>query len=80
MFATFFFAAIALVIIDLLLASVTMYIAYSHGHSRGRWFLLGMVLPFFSIFIALAVAIRDERRAARARGGAPKPVPEPGEF
>jgi hypothetical protein len=80
MFATFFFAAIALVVFDLLLASVTMYIAYSHGHSRGKWFLLGMVLPFFSIFIALAVAIRDERRAEAARGGAPKPMPEPGEF
>jgi hypothetical protein len=80
MFATFFFAAIALVVFDLLLASVTMYIAYSHGHSRGKWFLLGMVLPFFSIFIALAVAIRDVRRAEAARGGAPKPMPEPGEF
>ena len=80
MFATFFFGAIALVIFDLLLASVTMYIAYSHGHSRGKWFLLGMVLPFVSIFIALAVAIRDERRATAARGGAPKPMSEPGEF
>jgi len=80
MFATFFFSAIALLVFDLLLASVTMYIAYSHGHSRVKWFLLGMVLPFFSIFIALAVAIRDERRAEAARGGAPKPVPEPGEF
>jgi hypothetical protein len=57
-----------------------MYIAYSHGHSRGKWFLLGMVLPFVSIFIALAVAIRDERRATAARGGAPKPMSEPGEF
>ena len=80
MFATFFFGAIALVIFDLLLASVTMYIAYSHGHSRGKWFLLGMVLPFVSIFIALAVAIRDERRATATRGGAPKPMSEPGEF
>jgi hypothetical protein len=71
---------IALLIIDLLLASITMYIAYSHGHSRGKWFLLGMVLPFLSIFIALAVAIRDEQRAKAARGGAPKPMPEPGEF
>ena len=71
---------ITLLIIDLLLASVTMYIAYSHGHSRGKWFLLGMVLPFFSIFIAVAVAIRDEQRAKAARGGAPKPMPEPGEF
>ena len=80
MFATFFFGTIALVIFDLLLASITMYIAYSHGHSRGKWFLLGMVLPFVSIFIALAVAIRDERRATAARGGAPKPMSEPGEF
>jgi hypothetical protein len=77
---TTIFGVIALLIIDLLLASVTMYIAYSHGHSRGKWFVLGMVLPFFSIFIAIAVAIRDERRAAAARGGAPKPMPEPGEF
>ncbi|RZK17464.1 MAG: hypothetical protein EOO56_17920 [Hymenobacter sp.] len=80
MFATFFFGAIALVLFDLLLASITMYIAYSHGHSRGKWFLLGMVLPFVSIFIALAVAIRDERRATAARGGTPKPMSEPGEF
>ena len=80
MFATFFFSAIFLLVLDMLLASVTMYIAYSHGHSRLKWFLLGMVLPFFSILIALAVAIRDERRAEAARKGAPKPVPEPGEF
>ncbi|MGI4822396.1 MAG: hypothetical protein ACRYFV_14390 [Janthinobacterium lividum] len=80
MFATYFFGIIALVFFDILLASVTMYIAYSHGHSRLKWFLLGLVLPFVSIFIALAVAIRDERRAEAARGGAPRPVPEPGEF
>lgn len=80
MFATFFFGAIVLLLFDILLASITMYIAYSHGHSRGKWFLLGLVLPFVSIFIALAVAIRDERRATAARGGAPKPMSEPGEF
>jgi hypothetical protein len=80
MFSTFFFSAIFLLLLDVLLALVTMYIAYSHGRSRGKWFVLGMLLPFFSIFIALAVAIRDERRAEAARGGAPKPVPEPGEF
>ena len=80
MFATYFFGAIFLLLLDLLLASVTMYIAYSHGHSRLKWFLLGVVLPFFSIFMALAVAIRDERRAKAARGGAPRPMPEPGEF
>ncbi len=80
MFATFFFGAVALLLFDILLASITMYIAYSHGHSRGKWFVLGLVLPFFSIFIALAVAMRDEQRAKAARGGAPAPVPEPGEF
>ncbi|MFD1875001.1 hypothetical protein [Hymenobacter bucti] len=80
MFATYFFGALFLLFLDALLALVTMYIAYSHGHSRWKWFLLGLVLPFLSIFIALGVAIRDERRAEAARGGAPKPVPEPGEF
>jgi hypothetical protein len=80
MFATYFFGIVALIFFDFLLASITMYIAYSHGHSRLKWFVLGMVLPFVSIFIALAVAIRDDRRAQAARGGAPAPVPEPGEF
>jgi hypothetical protein len=80
MFATYFFGALFLLFLDALLASVTMYIAYSHGHSRLKWFALGLVLPFFSIFIALAVAIRDEQRAKAARGGAPAPRPEPGEF
>ncbi|TVT43448.1 hypothetical protein FNT36_05010 [Hymenobacter setariae] len=80
MFATYFFGAIFLIFLDVLLALVTMYIAYSHGHSRSKWFLLGLVLPFFSIFIALGVAIRDEQRAKAARGGAPAPIPEPGEF
>jgi hypothetical protein len=80
MFATYLFGIIALVFFDFLLASITMYIAYSHGHSRLKWFLLGLVLPFVSIFIALAVSIRDERRAEAARGGAPRPAPEPGEF
>lgn len=80
MFATYFFGILFLLFLNTLLASVTMYIAYSHGHSRWKWFLLGFGLPFFSIFIALLVAIRDERRASAARGGAPAPVPEPGEF
>ena len=80
MFATYFFGTLAVLVVLGLLASVTMYIAYSHGHSRGKWFLLGLALPFISIFIALAVAMRDEVRAKAARRGAPAPVPEPGEF
>ena len=80
MFFSYFFGIIFLVLLDVLLASVTMYIAYSHGHSRLKWFVFGLVVPFFSIFVALAVAMRDEQRAKAARGGAPPPVPEPGEF
>ena len=80
MFFSYFFGVIFLVLLDVLLASVTMYIAYSHGHSRLKWFVFGLVVPFFSIFVARAVARRDEQRANGARGGAPPPVPEPGEF
>lgn len=57
-----------------------MYIAYSYGHSRRKWFIFGALVPFLSIFVALGVAIRDARRAKAARHGAPAPVPEPGEF
>ena len=80
MFFSFFFGAVLAVLLDLLLASVTMYIAYSHGHSRLKWFVFGALVPFLSIFVALAVAIRDEQRAKAARHGAPAPVPKPGEF
>lgn len=66
--------------LDALLALLTAYVAYSHGRSFRRWFLLGLLLPFVSVFVALGVAMLDERRADRARGGAPAPVPEPGEF
>ena len=80
MFFSFFLGAVLAILLDLLLASITMYIAYSYGHSKLKWFIFGALVPFFSIFVALAVAIRDERRAKAARGGAPAPVPEPGEF
>ena len=80
MFFSFFLGAVLAVVLDLLLASVTMYIAYSYGHPKLKWFIFGALVPFFSIFVALAVAIRDERRNKAARGGSPPPVPEPGEF
>lgn len=71
---------VGLLVLDALLALVTGYISYARGRSFRRWFAFGMVLPFISIFVALGVGIADERRAERLRGGAPAPVPEPGEF
>ena len=62
------------------LALLTAYIAYAHGHSLKKWLLIGLALPFVSVFMAVAVAVRHKQRAAAARGGAPAPVPAPGEF
>lgn len=75
-----FGTALLILLLDAGLALITGYIAYSRKRSFRRWFLFGMVLPFVSIFIALAVGIIDETRANRARGGMPAPTPEPGEF
>jgi hypothetical protein len=62
------------------LALLTGYIAYSHGQRFLPWLLVGLLLPFVGVFLAIAVAVRHKRRAAAARGGAPAPVPAPGEF
>ena len=62
------------------LALITGYIAYSHGQRFLPWLLVGLLLPFVSVFLAIAVAIRHKRRVAASRGGAPAPVPAPGEF
>lgn len=75
-----FGTALLILVLDALLALITGYVAYSRGRSFRRWFLFGMVLPFVSIFVALGVGIADELRRERARGGAPAPTPEPGEF
>ncbi|WP_151088872.1 hypothetical protein [Hymenobacter baengnokdamensis] len=69
-----------LYLLNVPLALLTAYIAYSHGQSVGRWLVVGLVLPFVSVFLAIAVAVRHKQRAAAARGGAPAPVPQPGEF
>ena len=62
------------------LALITGYIAYSHGQRFWPWYALGVLLPFVSIFMAIGVAIVHKQRLAAARGGAPAPVPAPGEF
>ena len=54
----------------LLFAPITGYIAASHGRSFWRWFGLGLVLPFVSMFVALFVAMRSqlaEEKAANRR-------------
>jgi len=45
----------------LVFAPITGYIAYNYGRSFWRWFGLGLLLPFVSVFIALFMAMRDRR-------------------
>ena len=52
----------------LVFAPITGYIAYNYGRSFWRWFGLGLLLPFVSVFIALFMAMRErmaEEQAAR---------------
>ena len=78
MFTTF--PVLLLYLLNIPLAVLTTYIAYSHGQKLRTWLLIGLALPFVSVFLAIAVAVRHKQRAAAARGGAPAPVPAPGEF
>jgi hypothetical protein len=50
----------------LIFAPITGYIAFSYGRSFWRWFGLGLLLPFVSVFIALAMAMRDKWREEKA--------------
>ena len=42
----------------LVFAPITGYIAYNYGRSFWRWFAFGLVVPFFSVFVALFMAMR----------------------
>ena len=55
-----------LLVSALVFAPITGYIAYSYGRSFWRWFGLGMVVPFFSVFIALFMAMRERAAEERA--------------
>lgn len=58
----------------LVFAPITAYIAASYGRPFWRWYGLGIVLPFISVFVALFLAMREqwaEEKAARL----PKPPP-----
>ena len=59
----------------LIFAPITGYIAASRGRSFWRWFGLGMVLPFVSMFVALFVAMRSQWAEEKAAGRLPKPPP-----
>ena len=67
---------IILVPATLVFAPITGYIASSHGRSFWRWFGLGIVLPFVSVFVALFVAIRSQLAETKATRDLPKPPPE----
>ncbi|GAB3586076.1 hypothetical protein [Hymenobacter daeguensis] len=49
-----------LLVSALVFAPITGYIAYNYGRSFWRWFAIGMVLPFVSVFIALGMAMREK--------------------
>ena len=57
----------------LLFAPITGYIAASHGRSFWRWFGLGLVLPFVSMFVALFVAMRSQLAEEKAANRRPPP-------
>ena len=58
----------------LVFAPITGYIAYNYSRSFWRWFGVGLVLPFVSVFIILFLAIR-ERGAEDEAARLPKPPP-----
>ena len=57
----------------LVFAPITGYIAYNYGRSFWRWFGLGLLLPFASVFIALFMAMRDKLAEEKAAGHRPPP-------
>ena len=50
----------------LVFAPITGYIAYNYGRSFWRWFGFGLVVPFFSVLVALFRAMRDRRAEEQA--------------
>ncbi|MBF9140360.1 hypothetical protein [Hymenobacter properus] len=47
----------------LFMPTITGYMATSHGRSFWRWFGLGCVLPYLSLFVISYVVHRDRRRS-----------------
>ncbi|WP_400190256.1 hypothetical protein [Hymenobacter sp. B81] len=59
------FLVVVCVILTLLSALLTTYIA--QGRPFWRWFIIGLLLPYLSIFIAMIVVYR-EREAEENQG------------
>lgn len=59
----------------LVFAPITGYIAYSYGRQFWRWYGVGMILPFFSVFVALYMAMRVGLAEEKAATRLPKPPP-----
>ncbi|WP_303311851.1 hypothetical protein [Hymenobacter sp. BT730] len=53
------FLIVSCFVLTVLSALVTTYIA--QGRPFWRWFLLGMLLPYVSIFVAMFVTYRDNK-------------------
>jgi len=64
-----------LLVSALVFAPITGYIAASHGRSFWRWFGLGIILPFVSVFVAVFMAVRTQMAEKKARLSLPKPPP-----
>jgi MFS family permease len=58
-----------------LFAPITGYIAASYGRSFWRWYGLGVLLPFFSMFVAIFVAIRTQLAEEKATSNRRNPKP-----
>ena len=56
-----------------LFAPITGYIAASYGRSFWRWYGIGLLLPFFSMFVAIFMAIRSRLAEEKVAANLPKP-------
>ncbi len=45
---------------------MTAFMAYNHGRSFWKWFGLGCVLPYLSLFVVMFVVRRDKKKLAAA--------------
>ena len=48
---------------------MTAFMAYNHGRSFWRWFGIGCLLPYVSLFVIMFVVYRDRRKPALTTAG-----------
>jgi hypothetical protein len=54
---------------------LTGYLAQANGRSFWRWFGLGLLLPFVSVFVIMIVATRDQLAEEKLAAQAPQSGP-----